>query len=88
MPASRAGILGIAYGRWWALRNSVAQLMNKRPSDVENQEKDPVIDKVQETLEGFDWVARAKVRLREDRDVLTGEASWFRATAEISRAPG
>ena len=91
--AGVAGILGIAYGLWWAdgaaaaiisveiikdgyqnLRNSVAQLMNKRPSKVESQEKDPVIDKVQEALEELDWVARAKVRLREDGDVLTGEA--------------
>src|SRR5205807_2518331 len=56
------------------LRNSVVQMMNKRPSQVENHEKDPVIDKVQEALEGLEWVARARVRLREDGDVLTGEA--------------
>jgi cation diffusion facilitator family transporter len=87
------GILGIAYGYWWAdsvaagiisfeiirdgvgdLRNSVAQLMNKRPSDVESKEKDPVPDKVQEELERLDWVEKAWVRLREDGDVLTGEA--------------
>jgi cation diffusion facilitator family transporter len=87
------GILGIAYGYWWAdsvaagiisfeiikdgvgdLRNSVAQLMNKRPSDVESKEPDPVPDKVQEELERLDWVEKARVRLREDGDVLTGEA--------------
>jgi cation diffusion facilitator family transporter len=87
------GILGIAYGFWWAdsvaagvisfeiirdgvgdLRNSVAQLMNKRPSDVESKENDPTPDKVQHELERLDWVARARVRLREDGDVLTGEA--------------
>ena len=87
------GILGIAYGYWWAdsvaagiisfeiirdgvgdLRNSVAQLMNKRPSDVESKENDPVPDKVQEELERLDWVEKARVRLREDGDVLTGEA--------------
>jgi divalent metal cation (Fe/Co/Zn/Cd) transporter len=56
------------------LRNSVAQLMNKRPSDVESREKDPVPDKVQQELERLDWVAQARVRLREDGDVLTGEA--------------
>jgi hypothetical protein len=59
---------------WQNLRNSVAQLMNKRPSDIETQEKDPVLDKVQEALERLDWVERARVRLREDGDVLTGEA--------------
>jgi cation diffusion facilitator family transporter len=87
------GILGIAYGFWWAdaaaagfisveiirdgvsdLRNSVAQLMNRRPSDVESKEADPVPDKVREQLERLDWVERAHVRLREDGDVLTGEA--------------
>src|SRR5215211_1757855 len=87
------GIVGVAYGYWWAdavaaiiisieilrdgfadLRNSVAQLMNKRPTDVEGKEDDSVPDKVQHQLEKLDWVEQAWVRLREDGDVLTGEA--------------
>jgi divalent metal cation (Fe/Co/Zn/Cd) transporter len=56
------------------LRNSVAQLMNKRPSDVESREKDPVPDKVQQALEELEWVDKARVRLREDGDTVTGEA--------------
>src|SRR5205085_7048181 len=56
------------------LRNSVAQLMNRRPTDVEGKEDDPVPDKVQHELERLDWVVKARVRLREDGDVLTGEA--------------
>jgi cation diffusion facilitator family transporter len=56
------------------LRNSVAQLMNKRPTDVEGKEEDPVPDKVQHELERLEWVQQARVRLREDGDVLTGEA--------------
>jgi len=91
--AGALGILGIAFGYWWAdpvaagfisleivkdgfenLRNSVEQLMNKRPSDVENKEPDPVPDRVEEALRKLDWVAQAKVRLREDGDVLSGEA--------------
>jgi hypothetical protein len=56
------------------LRNSVAQLMNKRPTDIETQREEPVIDCVQQALERLDWVERARVRLREDGDVLTGEA--------------
>jgi cation diffusion facilitator family transporter len=59
---------------WSNLRNSVAQLMNKRPSDIETQREDPVIDCVQKELERLDWVAEARVRLREDGDILTGEA--------------
>jgi cation diffusion facilitator family transporter len=87
------GIVGIAYGYWWAdsvaagvisfeiikdgvgdLKNSVAQLMNMRPTDVESRENDPTQDKVRQELELLDWVAQARVRLREDGDVLTGEA--------------
>jgi cation diffusion facilitator family transporter len=56
------------------LRNSVAQLMNKRPTDVESKENDPVVDEVRKALEGLDWVGEARVRLREDGDTLTGEA--------------
>jgi len=56
-----------------SLRNSVAQLMNKRPTDVTGKEKDPVVDRVCEELEKLAWVVRARVRLREDGDVLTGE---------------
>ncbi|MFL6449897.1 MAG: cation transporter [Bryobacteraceae bacterium] len=56
------------------LRNSVSQLMNRRPSTVEDQDEDPAIDRLQKALEGLDWVAKARVRLREDGDVLTGEA--------------
>jgi cation diffusion facilitator family transporter len=57
-----------------SLRNSVAQLMNKRPTDVENKEDDPITDKIREELERLDWVKHARVRLREDGDTLTGEA--------------
>ena len=56
------------------LRNSVSQLMNRRPSTVEDQDEDPAIDRLQQALERLDWVAKARVRLREDGDILTGEA--------------
>jgi divalent metal cation (Fe/Co/Zn/Cd) transporter len=56
------------------LRNSVSQLMHRRPTDVEGANDDPVPDKIQRELERLDWVERARVRLREDGDVLTGEA--------------
>lgn len=55
------------------LRNSVSQLMNKRPTDVGNKQPDPVTDRVREALEKLEWVAAAGVRLREDGDVLSGE---------------
>ena len=55
------------------LRNSVAQLMNKRPTDISSQEEDPTIDKLQQALEKLDWILKARVRLREHGDLLTGE---------------
>jgi cation diffusion facilitator family transporter len=95
------GILGVAYGYWWAdsvaagiisleitrdgyadLRNCVAQLMNKRPTDVESKQVDQMPDKVQEELERLDWVRKARVRLREDGDLLTGEAFVVPRTEE------
>ena len=48
--------------------------MNRRPTDVESKQKDPVVDKVRQELEGLDWVSQARVRLREGGDTLTGEA--------------
>ena len=91
--AGVAGLVGIAYGLWWAdaaaagfisfeivrdgysdLKNSVAQLMNMRPTDIEGGENDPVVEEAQRELEGLEWVEAARVRLREDGDVLTGEA--------------
>jgi divalent metal cation (Fe/Co/Zn/Cd) transporter len=56
------------------LRNSIAQLMNKRPTDIETQQKDRVVDEVENALVRLDWVAEARVRLREDGDVISGEA--------------
>ena len=56
------------------LRNSVAQLMNKRPTDVESKEDDPVVGEAEKALARLEWVRAARVRLREDGDTLTGEA--------------
>jgi hypothetical protein len=48
--------------------------MNKRPTQVDTNEKDPVLDAVEDALKRLDWVRDVRVRLREDGDVLTGEA--------------
>jgi polar amino acid transport system substrate-binding protein len=42
-----------------SLRNSIAQLMNKRPTDVESKEDDPVPHKVEQELGKLEWVAGA-----------------------------
>jgi divalent metal cation (Fe/Co/Zn/Cd) transporter len=74
--AGAAGLIALEIVKdgYQSLRNSVAQLMNKRPSDVESKEKDPIMDRVQHALEELDWVDRARVRLREEGDLLSGEA--------------
>jgi hypothetical protein len=48
--------------------------MNMRPTDVENKEKDPIFDQVQKEMESLEWVKDARVRLREEGDVIAGEA--------------
>jgi cation diffusion facilitator family transporter len=55
------------------LRNSLAQLMNKRPTNVDSKTKDPVLDRVEDELKRLDWIKDLRVRLREDGDVVSGE---------------
>jgi cation diffusion facilitator family transporter len=56
------------------IRNSVAQLMNRRPTTIDAKEKDPVLDQVEERLRQLPWIKEVRVRLREDGEVITGEA--------------
>src|SRR5215213_2128297 len=56
------------------LKNSVLQLMNMHPTDVEGKEKDPIYDRVKQEIAGLNWVEQSHVRLREDGDILAGEA--------------
>lgn len=91
--AGIAGILGIAYGFWWAdavaagiisldivkdgfsnLKCAVKDLMDERPTTVEHFRPDEITARLCDELEQFDWVQEAIVRLREEGDVLTGEA--------------
>lgn len=55
------------------LKNSVAQLMNRRPSDVGATKHDPVVERVEEALRRLAWVREVRVRLREDGDAISGE---------------
>lgn len=56
------------------LKNSVQQLMNMRPTEVDSKEADPIIEKVEQEVAGLDWVSTCHIRLREDGDILAGEA--------------
>jgi cation diffusion facilitator family transporter len=56
------------------LINSVQQLMNMRPTDVRHKQKDPVYDRIKEAISSLPWVKDSQIRLREEGDVLFGEA--------------
>jgi divalent metal cation (Fe/Co/Zn/Cd) transporter len=73
--AAAAGLISfeIAKDGFANLHNSVSQLMNKRPTEVDSKTKDPVPDKVRDEIRRLPWVDDAAVRLREDGDVIAGE---------------
>lgn len=56
------------------LKHAVTDLMDERPTTVEREEPDSLSDKIKATLEDLAWVKEASVRLREEGDVVTGEA--------------
>ena len=56
------------------LKNSVFQLMNMRPTDVESKELDPINEKVESEIKSIPWIREAVVRLREDGPIIAGEA--------------
>jgi cation diffusion facilitator family transporter len=87
------GILGLAFGYWWAdsaaagfisfeivkdgwlaLRNSTLHLMDMQPTSVDEREPDEVIDKVKQEIGSLDWVRESQIRLREEGDLIAGEA--------------
>jgi cation diffusion facilitator family transporter len=55
------------------LKTSVFDLMDKKPTLVGSDETDPLPEKLRKKLEDLEWVAEARVRLREEGDVYAGE---------------
>ncbi len=56
------------------LKHSVTDLMDTRPTTVEREQPDTAQERLQQELEHLDWVQATHVRLREEGDVLCGEA--------------
>ena len=56
------------------LKNAVFDLMDRRPMEVGKDKEDTIREQLQEKIEKLDWVEQASVRLREEGDVLNGEA--------------
>ncbi|TPE41035.1 cation diffusion facilitator family transporter [Pontibacter mangrovi] len=55
------------------LRQAVYDLMDQVPMTVDNQKRDPLIEKVKETLAGQSWVKDCNIRLREEGHIYLGE---------------
>lgn len=68
------------------VRNSVADLMDRRPTSVDRSEPLGIGDMVVEYLEGLPWVEAAAVRLREEGEGLVGEAFVNPTEGRISAA--
>ena len=59
---------------WDALRNSTHHLMDMQPTDVEEKKPDEVIGRVEHELETVPWIRDFQIRIREEGDIITGEA--------------
>jgi cation diffusion facilitator family transporter len=66
--------LDITHDGFTNLRMSLADLMDNRPTTVDGEQADPIVQRVETELLGLDWIKAARVRLREDGHVFFGEA--------------
>lgn len=55
------------------LSRSVGDIMDERPSTVDDNAPEELPDKLRERIEQLDWVRVADIRLREEGDVFNGE---------------
>jgi divalent metal cation (Fe/Co/Zn/Cd) transporter len=55
------------------LRTVVTDLMDKRPTTVDDSAVDPVTARLENEIRGLDWVHDARARLREEGHVFFGE---------------
>lgn len=57
------------------IKTSVQDLMDRHPVTLKNQEKDPLVEEVENLVASWDWVEETKVRLREHGQVYLGEVT-------------
>lgn len=55
-------------------KSATTDLLDQEPTKVDHTGTDPIIDRVREALEALPWVTRADVRLREQGQMLLGNA--------------
>lgn len=63
-------------------RNSIADLMDQRPSKVDSSKPEGVVKMLRDHLAGLSWVREVDVRLRTEGHVFTGEAFIVPADTE------
>jgi divalent metal cation (Fe/Co/Zn/Cd) transporter len=56
------------------LRRTVVDLMDQSPTTIDQDDVDPLRDKLTSMLQELDWVSEVEVRLREEGQVWFGEA--------------
>ena len=66
--------LDITHDGFSNLRRAVVDLMDQTPTTIDQDNVDPLRDKLASMLQKLDWVNEAEVRLREEGQVYFGEA--------------
>jgi cation diffusion facilitator family transporter len=66
--------LDIAKDGFSNLRRAVVDLMDQTPTTIDEDNADPLREKLASMLEDLDWVDKVEVRLREEGQVYFGEA--------------
>jgi cation diffusion facilitator family transporter len=66
--------LDITHDGFSNLRRAVVDLMDQSPTTIDQDETDPLRDKLASMLQELDWVSEVEVRLREEGQVYFGEA--------------
>ncbi|MEX0604483.1 MAG: hypothetical protein WD623_04465 [Marinobacter sp.] len=66
----------------WNLREATGDLLDRRPYSILTGKSEKLTEKLEHKLRLLDWVADAAVRLKEEGDVLAGEAYTASASHE------
>jgi cation diffusion facilitator family transporter len=66
--------LDITHDGFSNLRRAVVDLMDQTPTTIDQDNVDPLRDKLTSMLQDLDWVSEVEVRLREEGQVYFGEA--------------
>jgi divalent metal cation (Fe/Co/Zn/Cd) transporter len=64
----------ILHDGFTTLKVAVADLMDREPARTDQSGPDPLPGRLEALLEGFGWVEKAEVRLREEGHIFIGEA--------------